>query len=102
MLPRIVTIQIRILLVFLGLCMAVAHAKAAGKKGQNGQSMSLATARPAAKLSTDIHFDGVNVGGRRQVPFEASAVVENEKQTPSLIDFRGDYNDRIARSRTGR
>lgn len=89
-----VTNQVLTVLVFLGLAHPIAHAapKSAGKP-----MIAL-----RSNLSTDIHFDGVTVRGRRQSPFGASAVIESEKETPELIDYRRDYNDRIRRSASGR
>jgi len=57
---------------------------------------------PNTKLSTDIHFDDLNVHGRRQSPFGATATVESEKNTPKLIDYRTDFKDRLAQQRSGR
>jgi hypothetical protein len=91
MLPRIVTIQLLTMCFFLSLAVAADKVQMVAMKSPVG-----------AKLSTDIHFDGVNVSGRRQSPFGASAVVENEKATPNLIDYRTNYADRIQRSKSGR
>jgi hypothetical protein len=93
--PRNVTFQLLTVALLLGV---VVMANAAQTKAKRPVSKS----PMMAKLSTDIHFDGVDVSGRRQSPFGASAVVENEKATPNLIDYRNDYNDRILRSKSGR
>jgi hypothetical protein len=77
--------------------------KAAAKSSHKAAQMVPETKSPSnAKLSTDIHFDGLEVNGRRQSPFGASAVVENEKETPNLIDYRANYDDRVQRSQSGR
>lgn len=55
-----------------------------------------------SKLSTDIRFDGTTVNGKRHAPFGMTTTVEDEKNTPSLIDYRSNFNDRVARSKTGR
>lgn len=91
--PKIVTLKVFFVSLLLG-----TTAFASSKKGQSG--MIPGAAKP--KLSTDIHFDGVNVTGRRQSPFGATAVVESDKKTPNLIDYRSNYDDRIARSKSGR
>jgi hypothetical protein len=93
--PRNVTIQALTMAIFL-----TSMPAAAAKKNERAAMVPAKTSN--LKLSTDIHFDGVNVNGRRQAPFGASAVVENEKQTPNLIDYRSSYEDRITRSKSGR
>lgn len=50
------------------------------------------------KLSTDIKFDGHNVGGKIQSPFESLTEVENEKAIDQLIAVRKNFNDRIQKS----
>lgn len=47
------------------------------------------------KLSTDIKFDGQNVGGKIQAPFESLTEVENEKIIDQLIGARKNFNDRV-------
>jgi hypothetical protein len=61
-----------------------------------------ANAAERTKLSTDIRFDGTTLRGKRHAPFGMTATVEQDKNTPSLIDYRNNYNDRVARSKTGR
>ncbi len=50
------------------------------------------------KLSTDIKFDGQNVGGQIQSPFESLTEVENEKMIDQLIGVRKNFNDRTKKS----
>ncbi len=96
---RNVTIQLLTVALLLGVAV-IANAK---PRTSNATPVVAQVKSPSmAKLSTDIHFDGVNVNGRRQSPFGASAIVENEKVTPNLIDYRSNYNDRILRSKSGR
>ena len=74
-----------------------AHAgKNTQKKTVNSQNL------PSTRLSTDIHFDDLTVKGRRQSPLGFTAAVESEKSTPSLIDYRNDYRDRLSRTEEGR
>ncbi len=55
-----------------------------------------------SRLSTDIRFDGATVEGKHHKPFGVATTVEEEKTTPTLIDYRRNFNDRINRSKTGR
>lgn len=104
--PRNVTIQLLTMVILLGFVMSANASpvkKTAKKSAAKTAQMVPETKTPAnAHLSTDIRFDGLDVNGRRQSPFGASAVVENEKQTPNLIDYRANYNDHVERSKSGR
>jgi len=57
---------------------------------------------PSTKLSTDIRFDSLTVHGRHQSPFGVTSVVEAEKETLSLVDYRKDFSDRMDILRQGR
>jgi hypothetical protein len=57
---------------------------------------------PQSHLSTDIHFGDMMVRGRHQSPLGLTSAVESEKNTPKLIDYRTDFSDRVARSKSGR
>lgn len=59
---------------------------------------SVSKAEQKPKLSTDIKFDGHNVGGKVQSPFESLTEVENEKSIDELIAVRRNFNDRIQKS----
>lgn len=53
-------------------------------------------------LSTDMTFDDLNLTGKRQSPFGADVVVEDEKGIPSLVDYRKNYKDRAEATQYGR
>ena len=55
-----------------------------------------------AGYSYDIHFDDLTVRGRRQSPLGFTTAVESDKTTPSLIDYRTDYRDRLSQMEEGR
>lgn len=53
----------------------------------------------SSQLSTDIKFDGHQVGGKIQAPFEALAEVENEKSIDQLIQVRQNFDDRRTKAK---
>jgi hypothetical protein len=70
-----------------------ANAFAISSNGNNGAS------RKSGRLSTDVRFDGQEVGGKLQNPLEALSVVENEKSIDDLIGVRKNFKDRSEKAK---
>lgn len=73
------------------------HAATSAKKRSTKKVQPAAVAQPKSKLSTDISFDDMFVGGKYQYADEALAVVENEKILHDLLGVRMDFKDRLKR-----
>lgn len=109
--PLIVIVQLATLLFFLGATdrLSVSEAKSSSlvKSGGPSKKAKKQTAESKrksedSKLSTDINFNDLTVRGLRQSPLGMTTTVENEKDIPRLIDYRWDFQDRAARSASGR
>jgi hypothetical protein len=97
--PFFVTFQLICVSILLGT--AVHAASPSNKKSQKKKS-AVSKSLPTTKLSTDIHFDDLTVRGRRQSPLGFTTAVESDKITPSLIDYRSDFRDRLSQMEEGR
>ncbi len=73
---------------------ATTSAAAAASKSKKHKALPEGT-----KLSTDMHFDELNVHGKYQAGDEGYATVEDDKQLNDLLDYRKDYKDRLSKSR---
>lgn len=56
----------------------------------------------SSSRSTDIHFNGTEIGGKYQSAGEAMATVEKEKSLIDLIEPRREFKDRLRKSVTQR
>lgn len=94
-----VTIQVFILLNLQGFTV-----QAAPLKPQANKATLAAKSQPknGTQLTTDMRFDDMTVRGLRQSPFGATATIESDKVPKEFVDYRSDFNDRIAKSRSGR
>lgn len=95
---RIVTFQIKKLLIFLGVFFCWTNLTVA-------QSQSKNQTKPGVikqNLSTDMRFNDLSVRGKRQTPLGLNVVVEDEKDIPQLVDFRTNFKDRAQKSLSGR
>ena len=79
-----------------------AHAKKTAERAIPQGMTKKPPMQTGAKLSTDMHFDELNVHGRYQAGDEGYAVVEDEKALDDLLDYRKDYKDRLKKSRLQR
>jgi hypothetical protein len=89
MAPKIVTVFAAISVTLIGTAVG-AHAKLSS------------VSRNQARLSTEHKFDGVDATGRYQSPLGATAVIESDKDTMNLIDFRSNFRDRAEQAQSGR
>ncbi len=67
-----------------------------------GAEEKTSTSKKAASRSTDIRFNGTEVGGMYQSAGEALATVEKEKSLIDLIEPRREFKDRLRKSVTQR
>lgn len=68
-----------------------------GVHTQNSEAKSK-TSKKASTLSTDIRFNGHDVGGKYQSPGEAVTTIEKEKPLTDLIEPRREFKDRLRKS----